>query len=134
MGNVGLPELLLIFLAVLLLFGAKRIPEIARGLGKGIREFKDATSDIKKELTVGDQPTSHQVGQGGYAQPYGPPDQRGYVPPPGTPYAPPAQPTAPHTPPAPGEQPPAPAPASPVADVPGMPPASPSTEGQTPQS
>jgi|SRR5690554_4316040 sec-independent protein translocase protein TatA len=50
MGSIGAPELLLIFLAVLLLFGAKRIPEIARGLGKGIREFKDATRDIKREI------------------------------------------------------------------------------------
>ena len=56
MGSVGPLELLLIFLAVLLLFGAKRIPEIARGLGKGIREFKDATSDIKRELTIDDSP------------------------------------------------------------------------------
>jgi sec-independent protein translocase protein TatA len=35
---------------VLLLFGAKRIPELARGLGKGIREFKDASSGIRKEI------------------------------------------------------------------------------------
>lgn len=52
MGSIGMPEILLIFLVVLLVFGAKRIPEIARGMGKGIREFKDATSDIKRELTV----------------------------------------------------------------------------------
>ena len=58
--NLGPTEILLIFLAVLLLFGAKRIPEIARGLGKGIREFKDATNDIKRELTVADQPPQIQ--------------------------------------------------------------------------
>ena len=52
MGNLGATEILLILLVVLLLFGARRIPEIARGLGKGIREFKDATNDIKRELTV----------------------------------------------------------------------------------
>ncbi len=51
MGGLGMMELALIFLVVLLVFGAKRIPEIARGLGKGIREFKDATSEISKELT-----------------------------------------------------------------------------------
>ena len=56
MGSLGPWELLLIFLAVLLIFGAKRIPEIARGLGKGIREFKDATSDIKRELDVNEPP------------------------------------------------------------------------------
>lgn len=55
MGSLGPFELVLIFLAILLLFGAKRIPEIARGLGKGIREFKDATTDIKRELTVEDE-------------------------------------------------------------------------------
>ena len=40
----------LILLAILLLFGAKRIPELARGLGKGIREFKDASREIKREI------------------------------------------------------------------------------------
>jgi sec-independent protein translocase protein TatA len=44
MGSLGVPELLIILLVVLILFGAKRIPELARGLGKGIREFKDASS------------------------------------------------------------------------------------------
>lgn len=43
----------LILLAVLLLFGAKKIPELARGLGKGIREFKDASREIKDELEEG---------------------------------------------------------------------------------
>lgn len=51
-GNIGTGELLLIFLVVLLVFGAKRIPEIARGLGKGIREFKDATREISNELKL----------------------------------------------------------------------------------
>ena len=54
MGSLGPFEIALIFLAILLIFGAKRIPEIARGLGKGIREFKDATSDISKELSMDD--------------------------------------------------------------------------------
>jgi len=52
MGSLGPFELVLIFLAILLIFGAKRIPEIARGLGKGIKEFKSATSEISKELNV----------------------------------------------------------------------------------
>jgi sec-independent protein translocase protein TatA len=43
-------ELLLIFVAVLLLFGAKRLPEIAQGLGKGIREFKKAMKDTTAEI------------------------------------------------------------------------------------
>lgn len=43
-------EILVIFLIILLLFGADRIPEIAKGLGKGIRQVKDATQEIKTEL------------------------------------------------------------------------------------
>ncbi len=50
MGQIGPWEILLILLIVLLLFGAKRIPEIARGLGKGIREFKKAARDIENEV------------------------------------------------------------------------------------
>jgi len=49
-GNLSTMEIILIFAVVLLLFGAKRIPELAKGLGKGIREFKDASSGIKKEI------------------------------------------------------------------------------------
>ncbi|MBN2281198.1 MAG: twin-arginine translocase TatA/TatE family subunit [Candidatus Marinimicrobia bacterium] len=50
MGSIGGMEVLLIFLIVLLLFGAKKLPELARGLGKGIREFKKATNDIRDEI------------------------------------------------------------------------------------
>jgi len=50
LGGIGAQELLLIFLVVLLLFGAKRIPDIAQGLGKGIREFKQAMNATKEEL------------------------------------------------------------------------------------
>jgi sec-independent protein translocase protein TatA len=86
MGNVGWTELLLIFLVILLVFGAKRIPEIARGLGKGIREFKDATTDIKRELVVGDQPAPPPAqGQARYAPPGALPDQQGYAPAPAGP-------------------------------------------------
>ncbi len=52
MGTFGPMEIGLILLILLLVFGAKRIPEIARGLGKGLREFKDATKDVQRELTV----------------------------------------------------------------------------------
>jgi len=44
-GGIGIQELLLIFAVVLLLFGAKRLPEIARSMGKGIREFKSSIKD-----------------------------------------------------------------------------------------
>ncbi len=45
-------ELLVIFLVVLLLFGAKRIPEMAKGLGKGIREFRTAVKDVQQEVDI----------------------------------------------------------------------------------
>ena len=48
--NLGTGEILLILLVVLLLFGAKRLPELARGLGKGINEFRDAVDDSKKNI------------------------------------------------------------------------------------
>ncbi len=56
MGSLGPMEILLIFLAILLIFGAKRIPEIARGMGKGIREFRNATKEISNELTLDEKP------------------------------------------------------------------------------
>lgn len=48
--NMGTPEIMLIMFAVLLLFGGKKLPELARGLGKGIREFKDASDGVKREI------------------------------------------------------------------------------------
>lgn len=48
--NIGTPELLFILLAVLLLFGGNKLPEVARGLGKGIREFQDASDQVKREI------------------------------------------------------------------------------------
>ena len=45
-------EILVIFLVVLLLFGARRIPEMAQGLGKGIREFRKAIKDVQEEVDV----------------------------------------------------------------------------------
>lgn len=44
-GRLGLPELLIILVIIILIFGANRLPEIGKGLGKGIRNFKDATKD-----------------------------------------------------------------------------------------
>ena len=49
----GGSEWILIVFAVLLLFGGKKIPELMRGVGKGIREFKDAKEGVKKELDMG---------------------------------------------------------------------------------
>ena len=56
MGNLGLPELMVIFLIVLLIFGAKKIPEIAKGLGKGINEFKKAKDGLVDDLSEEDKP------------------------------------------------------------------------------
>ena len=47
MFNIGMPELIVIFLVVLLLFGAKRLPEIGNALGKAIKEFKKTSKDVK---------------------------------------------------------------------------------------
>jgi len=52
-GMPGGWELVIIVLVVILLFGAKKIPELAKGLGKGIREFKDASKEIKDEINEG---------------------------------------------------------------------------------
>lgn len=49
-GMPGGWEWIIIILVVLIFFGAKKIPELARGLGRGIREFKDATKEIKKDI------------------------------------------------------------------------------------
>jgi sec-independent protein translocase protein TatA len=46
-GRLGLPEVLIILVIIIVLFGASRLPEIGRGLGKGIRNFKDATKEGK---------------------------------------------------------------------------------------
>jgi sec-independent protein translocase protein TatA len=53
MGGFGAMEIAIIVLVVLLLFGAKRIPELARGIGQGINEFRKASDDIKKEIEKG---------------------------------------------------------------------------------
>ena len=56
-GMPGGMEWIIIAFAVLVLFGAKKIPEFAKGLGRGIREFKDAVKDVKKEVNEGAQST-----------------------------------------------------------------------------
>ena len=111
MSSIGPWEIMLILLVVLLVFGAKRIPEIARGLGKGIREFKDATNDIKRELSTTDTPPRQQIGQP-QQPPY--PQQQQTAPPPVQPYAPPPEQAPP--------------------SQPGTPPPAPPTEGQPSQS
>ena len=48
--NIGTSEMVLILFAALMLFGGEKLPELARGLGKGIRDFKDASEDVKREI------------------------------------------------------------------------------------
>ncbi len=48
--NLGMPEILIILVIVLILFGPKKLPELARGLGQSIREFKKGASEIKQEF------------------------------------------------------------------------------------
>ncbi len=50
MGNLGTGEILMILLIVLIFFGAKKIPELAQGLGKGVKEFRKAARDVQDEL------------------------------------------------------------------------------------
>ena len=50
MGNIGGQELFLILLIVLVFFGAKKLPELAKGLGQGIREFRKAAKDVQDEV------------------------------------------------------------------------------------
>ena len=65
MFGMGHWEILIIFVVILLIFGAKRIPEMAQGLGKGIREFRTAMRDVQDEIEAPKQP----------AQPTAPPAQ-----------------------------------------------------------
>lgn len=55
------PEMIVIFFAILLLFGGKKIPELMRGVGKGIREFNSARSSLESELKEGMKETKKKV-------------------------------------------------------------------------
>jgi sec-independent protein translocase protein TatA len=70
LGDLGGGEIMLILVVILIFFGAKRIPELARGLGKGIREFKDASSEIRSEIESAGLPAPaalHHVRPAAYA-------------------------------------------------------------------
>ena len=60
-GSLGMGEMIVIFLVVLLLFGAKRLPEIGSSLGKGIREFKGSIREIEREVQAVDEPKRDTV-------------------------------------------------------------------------
>ncbi|WP_210514135.1 Sec-independent protein translocase subunit TatA/TatB [Hymenobacter terricola] len=63
LGDIGGSELMLIMVVILIFFGANKIPELARGLGKGIREFKDASTEIRREFEQVGQPTQPNYSQ-----------------------------------------------------------------------
>jgi sec-independent protein translocase protein TatA len=52
MGGLGAPEIILIIIAILILFGGKKIPELMKGLGKGMKEFKDAQNGESSSTTT----------------------------------------------------------------------------------
>ena len=56
LGNLGAGEIIIIALIVLLLFGGKKIPELMKGIGKGVRSFKDGVNDIEKEIEADSKP------------------------------------------------------------------------------
>ena len=60
MFGIGMTELLIILLIVLLLFGAKKVPELARGLGTALREFRKATKDIESDNAKTEGPDDKQ--------------------------------------------------------------------------
>jgi sec-independent protein translocase protein TatA len=63
LGDIGGSELMLIMVVILIFFGANKIPELARGLGKGIREFKDASTEIRREFEQAGQPAQPNYNQ-----------------------------------------------------------------------
>ena len=52
LGNIGAGEIIIVALVILLLFGGKKIPALMKGLGKGVRSFKDGINDIEKEINA----------------------------------------------------------------------------------
>ena len=50
LGNIGAGEIIIVALVILLLFGGKKIPELMKGLGKGVRSFKEGINDIENEI------------------------------------------------------------------------------------
>lgn len=55
LGSIGIWEILLVALLVLLFFGGKKIPELMKGLGKGVKSFKDGIKDVEKEINLDEE-------------------------------------------------------------------------------
>ena len=54
LGSLGMPEIIVIALLVLLLFGGKKIPDLMKGLGKGVKSFKDGIKGVENEIKIDD--------------------------------------------------------------------------------
>jgi sec-independent protein translocase protein TatA len=65
LGTIGAPELIIALVVILLLFGAKRIPELARGLGSGVREFKQGTKEGQLEDKKDEEKADEKTGEEG---------------------------------------------------------------------
>lgn len=76
-GQIGMSELLVILVIVLLVFGPKKLPELARGIGKAMHEFKRAADDVKQELQIDyDRPARPQPHPTSQASPPSNPPQQ----------------------------------------------------------
>jgi len=58
LGNLGTPEIIIIAIIVLLLFGGKKIPELMKGIGKGVRNFKDGVKGIEDDINLNETNTT----------------------------------------------------------------------------
>lgn len=55
MGRIGLPEIIIVCLVIVFLFGAKKLPELAQSIGKALKEFRKASKDLQDEVTKDDR-------------------------------------------------------------------------------
>ena len=60
LGNIGTGEIILIALVVLLLWGGKKFPELLKGLGKGVKSFKEGMNEIEKDIKIDDAPKTEE--------------------------------------------------------------------------
>lgn len=60
LGNIGTGEIILVALVILLLYGGKKIPELMKGIGKGVKSFKDGMHEIEKDITEEPQKTEEK--------------------------------------------------------------------------
>ena len=69
MFGIGLPELIVIFILALIVLGPKRLPEVARALGRGLGELKRAAADLKEEMEVDSRETDHELRDRSHIEP-----------------------------------------------------------------